>query len=564
MKKFAMMMLCASGFYATCAQDDMSEIYKKEIDHPFSYTANGNDDGYSYVSNGKEITVIKNQTGEILWNKKFKEISDELGKVDDIIPMWDANVIFVFDRKIGKDKIACIDALKGELLWVSSKYQNVDDKENVIYISELDAFAITSKDHLTMIKVKSGEELWQTDKFKGIVATYNVMKDGSIVMINMKSSVIGSIFSGMKNQLVRINSKTGDIIWDQTYRGLVEKKVITRERLVTLTIDDDKVFLYMNGIQVFDLATGKPQWSAVYDESPSEVVKNKKPAGAKGFGAYGVVAQPVVVGDYIYVLDLVNRRNQFLKKYALKTGKLIWTSAEIKDARAIPGLYVVGDKVVLQVGGQVELQYWMIVKGTSTITGTAATERVEVVEFENVKPYNVQCFNAITGEQLWESEKMKKGLTNIFPSGNNIMVCSGKALYSMDLNTGKENYEKPLKEDNIGEADLIIDYHDQVIIIGEKGVSSRKKDDGSLTASSKFKRSTPLSHNNQIIYGDRSLALYTKNSDYAVYDLTTMKYKRFDARKGAEAFLADDGMALYVFESGSMIRKSKMTKLSTK
>lgn len=44
---------------------------------------------------------------------------------------------------------------------------------------------------------------------------------------------------------------------------------------------------------------------------------------------------------------------------------------------------------------------------------------------------------------------MKKGLTNMFLYGNNIMICSGKALYSMDVATGKENYEKPLKEDNI-------------------------------------------------------------------------------------------------------------------
>ncbi len=293
--------------------------------------------------------------------------------------------------------------------------------------------------------------------------------------------------------------------------------------------------------------------------SPSDVVKNKKPAGASKFGAYGVVAQPVVVGEYIYVLDLVNKRNQFLKKYALKTGKLIWQSAEIKDARAIPGIYVAGDKVILQVGGQVELQYVEKSRNTDgTFTWT------NTIELENVKPMNVQCFNAITGEQLWESEKMKKGLTNLFLSGNNAIICSGKALYSMDIATGKENYEMALNEDNIGLADLILDYNDQVVIIGEKGVSSRKKSDGSLTNSSKFKRSVPISHNGQYIYGDKTLALYTKGSDYAVYDLKTIEYKRFDARKGAMAYLSDDGLGLYVFESGGMLRKSKFTKMGAK
>ena len=150
----------------------------------------------------------------------------------------------------------------------------------------------------------------------------------------------------------------------------------------------------------------------------------------------------------------------------------------------------------------------------------------------------------------------------MFLSNNNVIVCSGKALYSMDINTGKENYEKQLKDDNIGEADMIIDYKDQVVILGEKGVSKHKKEDGTLTAGSKFKRSTPITYNGQYIYGDRTMALATKNSDIAVYDVGTCKYKSFDARKGATTYMSNDGLNVYVFESGGMLKKSKFTKLS--
>jgi len=45
-----------------------------------------------------------------------------------------------------------------------------------------------------------------------------------------------------------------------------------------------------------------------------------------------------------------------LKKYDRRSGKLLWTSPEIPDARAIPGIYTHGDKVILQIGGQVETQ----------------------------------------------------------------------------------------------------------------------------------------------------------------------------------------------------------------
>jgi hypothetical protein len=96
----------------------------------------------------------KNATGDVLWTARYKDISEELGKVDDIMPMWDAKVLFLFDRKIGKDKIAAVDAMTGKLLWVSGKYQDVEDMDNVVYIPKLDAFAITTKKNLTMIKAR--------------------------------------------------------------------------------------------------------------------------------------------------------------------------------------------------------------------------------------------------------------------------------------------------------------------------------------------------------------------------------------------------------------------------
>lgn len=551
MKRILVLMsLMVAGFYLA-AQEEMKEDFVVEIEHPFDLTMKVGDE-YCYASSAKEITVFELPSGKVKWNKKYSDITKELSKVDDVISMSGSGAIFVFDRKMGKDKMACIDASTGDLLWVSAKYQDVEGVDNIYYIGELDAFAITTKVNLSLVKARTGEELWSTTKFKGVVGDAAFAPDGSLIMINMKPTFIGSLFSGFKNQIVRINVKNGDVVWDQTYRGMVEKKILTKERIVKITVEEGKVFLYMNGIQVFDLADGKPLWSAVYDMTPSDVVKNKKPAFAQAFGAYGVVAKPVVVGEYIYVLDMENKRNQFLKKISLKTGKMVWRSAEIKEARAIPGIYVVGDRVVLQVGGQVELQY---------ITRTPDGAVTKAIEYENIKPMNVQCFNAVTGEQLWESDKMKKGLTNLFPSENNLIVCSGKALYSMDINTGKENYEVELKEDNIGLADIILDYNDKVVIIGEKGVSLRNKADAKLTNSSKFKKSNPLSYNGDYIYGDR-MALYTKGSDFAVYNLKTVNYKRFDARKGASAYISSDGAYLYVFESGGMIRKSKFTRLS--
>src|SRR6478736_642378 len=124
---FVAMAFCA---FAANAQEEMAEKFKKEIDHSFNYTAKNDEDGYCYASSEKEITVLDTKTGEVKWNKKYSAISEELGKVDEIIPLWDAKAIFVFDRKMGKDKMACIDVFTGKLLWISSKYQNVEE-ENI-------------------------------------------------------------------------------------------------------------------------------------------------------------------------------------------------------------------------------------------------------------------------------------------------------------------------------------------------------------------------------------------------------------------------------------------------
>lgn len=557
MKNLMGLALCLALGYNSFAQNEMSNIYTTEVAHSFNITGClTSDNGFSYASNGKELTVLDNASGKVIWNKKFKEISDKLSKVDEFVPLWEANAFFVFDRKtFGADQMACIDTKTGKLLWTNETFEGVEE-DNIVYMPELDAFAVATKSNLVMVKARTGEVLWITEKFKGIVGDYVYNKaEGSLLMINMKSSLIGSIFAGLKNQIVKIDGKTGNVIWEQTYRGIVEKKVITREKLVDLKVAEGKIFLYLNGIQVYDYKSGKPQWSAGFDETP-DVVKNHY--GAQRFGAYGVVSAPLVDGKFVYVLDMKNKRNQYIKKYELSTGKEVWTSPEIKDARAIPGMYLVNGKLVLQVGGRVEIQYIRTVKNSD---GSTTTTRC--IGSEQVKPMNVQCFDANSGQQIWESEKMKKGITNILVEGSNLIICSGKALYSMDIASGKENYEVKLGDDNIGLVDIILSYKDKTIVVGEKGVSSHTYKDGKLVSSSKYKKSNPYSRFGQYIYGNR-MALVTEKSDIAVYNLDDCSYKMYDARKGATSYLTTEGNSLIVLESGGMLSKSKFTKLNTK
>ena len=219
------------------AQDDMKTIWEFKCGHKITRT--GTDIGvngqYSYAANDKEMTVFKNEHGSTVWTKSFGDIAPKLRKIDELIPFWESGLVFLFERKMGKDQIVVMDYHTGEMLWYSDRYQNLS-KDNVVYIPEKDAFALCLKQSLVFVNAKTGEELWNTTKFTGVVGQYIYdAQDESLVMVNFKPTALGALFSGFKNQIVRININTGDVIWDQTYRGRAERKVLTKEFLIDLS-----------------------------------------------------------------------------------------------------------------------------------------------------------------------------------------------------------------------------------------------------------------------------------------------------------------------------------------
>ncbi|MBK9628869.1 MAG: PQQ-binding-like beta-propeller repeat protein [Flavobacteriales bacterium] len=538
--------LLAIGLHA---QDDMPVIFETKLDHRIDHTGTGTEGrGYSYAASEKEITVFNNKTGAVQWTGRFKDLTPKLNKVDELTPFWESNVLFLFDRKTGKDQIACLDLSDGHLLWSTDKYQNVTD-ENIVYIPELEGFAISLKDRLIWVLARTGEERWATDKFKGVVGQYVVTKNSELVMVNFMPTNLGALFTGYKNQIVKIDLANGNILWENTYVGRAERKVITKEFLYDLDVKDDKVFLRMNGMQVYDLNTGANVYSAAFDFTPDKMVG--APSGAKKFGVYHAVADPVIVGDDLYVLDMTSKKSQYIKKYDRNSGKLLWSSAEIKEARAIPNMYVEGDKVLLQIGGNVEAQAYIYKRESDGQGGWNIIEEWRVWH-PNVKPNGIQAFNTSDGSMAWDSERFRKGITNAVVVDDKFIVCSGKELYSMDIATGAEKYVVPVAKGGVGNADQIMTYKDMVVVIGDKGVSTFNSTTGEPVAMGKYKKSDM-----EDFEGDRMI-LKTAGADIACFDLNTCKYKEFKARKGAVTSLSTDGDFVYVYE------KKNVTKVGTR
>ena len=530
------------------AQGDMPVVWETTLAHKIVYYGTDladKEQSYSFAASEKEITFFNNADGKIIWTKPFKELAPKLRKIDELLAFWESNTLFLFERKMGKDQIACIDMEKGELLWTTEKYQNVTE-DVVHYIKEEDAFAISLKKELVFIKTRTGEELWSTSKFKGVVGKYVYnSNDRSLVTVNFVPSGLVAMFTGFKNQLARINLANGEIIWEASYIGRATRKIISKDFVFDLDVIDDKVYLLMNGMQVYDYNTGANLWSAAFNYTPGDVVK--APQGTKKFGVYGAVANPVRVGDDLYILDMSNKRNQYVKKYDANTGQLLWTSPEIKSARAIPGLKVVGDKVALQIGGRVEAQYFRMYK-----SGDYWIKEWGTI-FPEVKPFGVQAFNVSDGSLAWRSERFKKGITNAISWNNNHIVCSGKALYSIDINTGEEKYEVPVSKGGVGQASLIQKFKDNVIVvIGDKGVSTFKADNGELLCSGKYKNS---SFNARV---DDILGMKSDTADIAAFNLNSCAYKEFKAKTGAGTSLTKNGEYIFVYE------KKVVTKVKTR
>lgn len=556
-KQILTIALALLGSSFAYAQEEMKVDWTQKYGHKTQRVGTGLEgpNELSYIATDKMITVFKTSDGSVKWSKKFKEITPNLRKIDEFVPFWESNCLFAFDKKLGKDKLAVIDMETGKVLWETSKYQGLT-RGNISYIAEKKGFILSVAESINFVDARTGEELWETTQFIGSIGTY-LFEEGDLIALNVAPSGLKSLFKKYKPQLARIDLNNGDIKWQQRYNGIPERKVVTGERIYELKRDGNKLFLQLNGIQVFDFKTGAPLWSASYDATPDV----KKPgtvryggmsSGYVRIGVYGTTAKPLRVGNDVYIVETTKKRDQKIKKYDYNTGKLLWTSPEIKGAKCIPNLFVKDDKVVIQIGGMVEYQgvYMTVTKDPNS--GYTTWSYSDRVYYKNIKPNGIQAFNTKDGTLAWDSEKFKKGITNAFTEGDNIYISSGKSLYSMRAADGNVNYEVAVKNGGVGNATQIRKYKDKIIVIGEKGVSAFTQTDGKYQYGAKYKKADPMK---QI---DNILLMVTAKNDFAAFNLDDCTYVKYNAKKNSQQSLSEDGNFVWAYEG------KNVTKLKTR
>ena len=466
--------------------------WESEFNNKATRLALSNADGTYIIGTDDNSASVLDGTGKIVWSGDYKKITtNKTNNCEYQYVIWKqkGGYLFLFDaRSFGADRVAVIDIASGKELWNSELYQDLIQKgtkaeegtdqgelETVKYITELDAFLISQKASVILVKANTGEKIWETNRFKGGVGKYVYdAKRNEIVMVNFKPTALGALFAGFKNQLVKINAANGDILWDTTFTGTIEKELVTRRAILDLWIKGDKIFMYLDGLQVYNTENGQKLWSATYENDMSGGMfsnsKNKK--------YYRTLADPLFTDDAVYIVMLGSgNRTKYIEKHDLESGKLLWTSEKITGAFCMPNIYKTGDKIMLQVGGKVQVQEY---RSESAGYGGGRV-RVPYVYWDyKAQKNSVLSLDDKNGATAWRSEKFDKRITDlIIDNDTTVFVGDGDEFYGYDIASGKQLFDVKHNDAGVGKAADVIDFGDKVVVLSEKGLAAYNKKDGS-------------------------------------------------------------------------------------
>lgn len=540
-------------------------------------------DGELIIGTDDNSASVLDETGKPIWNGDYKKLTTNGTNKSEYqytqFKSGKGGYLFLFDeQKFGTDRVACLDIESGKELWNSIAYQNLLPKgtkaiegtdqgelETVKYISELDAFLVSQKASIILVKASTGEKIWETNRFKGGVGKYIYNKQkNEIIMVNFKPTDLGNLFAGFKNQLVRINAANGEVLWDATFLGTVEKELVTRRAILDIWIKKDKVYLYLNGLTVYDYNSGQKLWEAVYETDMdgggggmfSNTVNKKY---------YRTLADPLFTDDAVYIVMLGTRdKTKYIEKHDLDSGKLLWASEKVSGAFCVPNIYKAEDKLMVQIGGKVQVQEYRMEEKASPYGGTYK-EKVPYIYWDYKAQKNgVAALDDKTGKTAWRSEKFDKRITDLILDGDKTaFVGDGDQFYSYDIASGKQLFDVKHNDAGVGKATDVIDFGDKVVVLSEKGLACYVKKDGSrVYATDKIKGVDYFYHigdnyflrdqrgGKNIIYGINMTNGETKGS-------VQSKGKGGSPQYGSGIDITEDGEYIFAFK-GKSVEKIKV------
>lgn len=193
-----------------------------------------------------------------------------------------------------------------------------------------------------------------------------------------------------------------------------------------------------------------------------------------------------------FIVILGNRdKTKYVEKHDINSGKLLWTSEKITGALAMPHIYKAGNKIMVQIGGKVQVQELRWEEATNATAnaisslggfggGGSMKQWVPYIYSDyRAQKNGVLALDDAKGTTAWRSEKFDKRITDlIIDDEKTVFVGDGDEFYSYNVATGNQLFDVKHNDAKVGRATDVIDFDDKVIVISEKGLAAYFKKDG--------------------------------------------------------------------------------------
>lgn len=408
--------------------------------------------------------------------------------------MINENRTLVFGGNLAE--VAMMDAVTGKILWklnVKEKYgkkkaEEIDWEKNAGVVIIKVKGEKKQPDKTFYHHQQTGNSMTE-EEFKAVKPTYTWIWKGSVFVKELnttfrlsyeKKKVVSSMGKGTTSTINVLAE--GDVKWstpiEARYVRTLCTNAIPRSAIdfggdfLKLMYANGKIFVLYEGMSVLDAQSGKLLWSTELNNSDFDfgLFKSTQTLGRAGY--------PEVTNDAVYVSDL-SKGQYNIKKFDIETGKLLWTSQSFDKDDVVPDLKVVGNVLLAQFGGQLEVQ--------SYIPGVNGNPDVCKSELKFAGNAGVKAYETTGGKVIWETSKMKElndkfngAITNIIVKDNKAYFASDKNFYCVDPNTGKPHFTLPIKTMKIGDPSYIFLHKDLVVLSAEEGVAGINTTDGKL------------------------------------------------------------------------------------
>ncbi|MFN0031608.1 MAG: PQQ-binding-like beta-propeller repeat protein [Flavobacteriales bacterium] len=521
MKKVTMsIIVCMMMSAAGVAQKEFTNVYEVKCPISIDTWYSRSDQGLIIAGNDAQLWAMDGVTGKELWKVVYKE-------------MFGVKKCEAWEYE--EDHAAIVVRTKGE-----NKGEEV-----ITYLDEMTGKSLGNSETVLKERKSRADSPRVRSKSKSEwIGKGNLYLDNPNVTLSLdyESPRINASYDRGKKRPITVTC-SGELTWSRTVEGSFVRSLCDNAfgpsgfggDFIDLYVSGNCVFVVYEGLSVIDLQTGALLWETTFDFSTFDLGLMKAEM------IIGRAPMPVVDETGVYIADLT-KDSRAIKKFDLRTGKVIWESERLKKDAIITEMIIVDGVLLVRNGGKVLVQ--------TLITDTNGGQ-VCKSEYKEEGDFNLVAYDITSGKALWVGDDVKslgdkfKSISNLETDGKLLYVTSDRNLFALDPKSGAPKYKVSVDDMKIGTPQTIAIYENDILIDAEEGLARVKLSDGAIVYATDTKKNL-----GSFIEGD-VLYVYTGKEPG---DLT--QFIRFNLATGAiEGGIKDTPNPYFTVDGNEFIKK---------